>query len=91
VVFAPPGGVDPAGMESVKAWMHLFEPRHCRFPFLAQALGTLAGAAVAAAVAAIAPAHGSIPHHERVEIQGASFARRAWDAAGVLEAPATNG
>jgi hypothetical protein len=32
--------------------MHLFEPKHFVFPFLAHALGTLVGAAVAAFIAA---------------------------------------
>jgi hypothetical protein len=32
--------------------MHLFEPKHFIFPFLAHALGTLVGAAVAARIAA---------------------------------------
>lgn len=32
--------------------MHLFEPRHFLFPFLAHAIGTLAGAVVAGLIAA---------------------------------------
>lgn len=47
-----PEGVNPADMESLKANMHLFEAKHFIFPFLAHALGTLAGAFVAAKVAA---------------------------------------
>jgi hypothetical protein len=48
----PPPGADVATMEGLKASMHLFEPRHFLFPFLAHALGTLVGAAAAAFIAA---------------------------------------
>jgi len=51
-VIPPPEGVDVTNMESLKASMHLFEPKHFIFPFLAHALGTLTGAAVAAMIAA---------------------------------------
>jgi len=51
-VIPPPAGADVTTMEGLKASMHLFEPRHFLFPFLAHALGTLAGATVAALVAA---------------------------------------
>ncbi|MCB9284579.1 MAG: hypothetical protein H6563_10930 [Lewinellaceae bacterium] len=47
-----PEGVDPSSMESLKANMHLFEPKHFLFPFLAHALGTLSGAWLAARIAA---------------------------------------
>lgn len=43
----PPAGADVTTSEGLKAAMHLFEPKHFVFPFLAHALGTLAGAAVA--------------------------------------------
>ena len=43
----PPAGADVTTTEGLRASMHLFEPRHFVFPFLAHALGTLAGAAVA--------------------------------------------
>jgi hypothetical protein len=39
-------------MDGLKASMHLFEPKHFIFPFLAHALGTLVGAIVAALIAA---------------------------------------
>ncbi|RMG38369.1 MAG: hypothetical protein D6732_05390, partial [Methanobacteriota archaeon] len=39
-VIPPPPGVDVTDMESLKSSMHLFEPRHFIFPFLAHALGT---------------------------------------------------
>jgi len=51
LVPAPPG-VDPSDARSIAESIHLFEPKHFAFPFLAHALGTLAGAIVAYAVAA---------------------------------------
>ena len=51
-IIPPPEGVDPASMESLKASMHLFEAQHFIFPFLAHALGTFAGAFLAALIAA---------------------------------------
>lgn len=51
-VIPPPNGANVTTMEGLKASMHLFEPKHFLFPFLAHALGTLAGAAVAAFIAA---------------------------------------
>jgi hypothetical protein len=48
----PPAGADVTTTEGLKAAMHLFEPKHFLFPFLAHALGTLVGAAVAALIAA---------------------------------------
>ena len=48
-VAPPPAGADT--MEGLAASMPLFEPKHFVFPFLAHALGTLAGATVAAAIA----------------------------------------
>ena len=50
-VIPPPPGADVTTMEGLKASLHLFEPRHFLFPFLAHALGTLVGATVAALVA----------------------------------------
>jgi hypothetical protein len=49
-----PLGVDATSMAGLKATIHLFEPRHFLFPFLAHALGTVAGAAVAAWLAPVA-------------------------------------
>jgi hypothetical protein len=51
-VIPPPDGADVTTMEGLKASMHLFEPKHFLFPFLAHALGTLVGALVAALIAA---------------------------------------
>lgn len=51
-IIAPPVGVDVNNAESLRASMHLFEPRHFVMPFLAHAVGTLAGALMAYLVAA---------------------------------------
>lgn len=51
-VIPPPAGADVRTMEGLQASMHLFEPKHFLFPFLAHALGTLVGAAAAAYIAA---------------------------------------
>ena len=51
-IIAPPEGGDITTMEGLKATMHLFEPKHFIFPFLAHAIGTLVGAFVAAKIAA---------------------------------------
>jgi hypothetical protein len=51
IIISPPSGVDVTDMESLKSSMHLFKAKHFIFPFLAHALGTLAGALVAAKVA----------------------------------------
>ncbi len=51
-VIEPPEGGDITTMEGLKATMHLFEPKHFIFPFLAHALGTLVGAFVAAKLSA---------------------------------------
>jgi len=52
LIIPPPEGVNPTDMESLKNAMHLFEAKHFIFPFLAHALGTLAGALLAAKIAA---------------------------------------
>lgn len=51
-VIPLPEGVDPADLESLKANIDRFEPRHFLMPFLAHALGTLVGAFLAARLAA---------------------------------------
>jgi hypothetical protein len=51
-VIPLPAGADTSSMETLKASIHLFEPRHFIMPFAAHALGTLAGALVAALIAA---------------------------------------
>ena len=51
-VIAPPAGANVSTTEGLQASMHLFEPKHFIFPFLAHSLGTLVGAAAAAFIAA---------------------------------------
>jgi hypothetical protein len=51
-IIPPPADVDTSTMEGLKATMHLFQPKHFLFPFLAHALGTLVGALIAAKFAA---------------------------------------
>lgn len=51
-IIPPPEGGDITTMEGLKSTIHLFEPKHFLFPFLAHALGTLVGAFVAAKLAA---------------------------------------
>ena len=50
-VIPPPEGTDFTTMEGLKASMHLMEPKHFLMPFLAHALGTFAGAILAAILA----------------------------------------
>ena len=50
-VIPPPEGADVTTMEGLKQSLHLFEPQHFIMPFLAHALGTFAGALVAALIA----------------------------------------
>lgn len=52
VLVPPPAGADVSTMETLSEAMHLYEPKHFLFPFLAHSLGTLAGAIFAAKVAA---------------------------------------
>jgi len=47
-VIPPPEGIDPKDMDSMMKNAHLLKPKHFIFPFLAHALGTLAGAFIAA-------------------------------------------
>lgn len=51
-IIPPPSGADISTMEGLKEAMHLFEPKHFLFPFLAHALGTLVGAIIASKIAA---------------------------------------
>ena len=52
MIVPPPAGVDLNNPESISSAIHLFEPRHFIMPFLAHALGTLAGALTAYLIAA---------------------------------------
>ena len=49
-IIPTPEGIDNTTMEGLKAGMYLFEPKHFIMPFLAHALGTFAGAYVAAKI-----------------------------------------
>jgi hypothetical protein len=51
-IISAPNGADVTTLEGLTATIHLFEPKHFLFPFLAHALGTLGGAFVAAKIAA---------------------------------------
>lgn len=51
-IIPPPTGVDVSNAESLSKAIHLFEPRHFVMPFLAHAVGTLAGALAAYLIAA---------------------------------------
>lgn len=51
-VIPPPEGADVTTVEGLKASIHLFEPRHFIFPFLAHAVGTFVGALIAVLIAA---------------------------------------
>ena len=51
ILIPLPDGVDNTTMESLKAGMLLFEPKHFIMPFLAHALGTFVGALIAAKIA----------------------------------------
>jgi hypothetical protein len=51
-IIPPPEGAENTTMEGLKASMHLFQPKHFLFPFLAHALGTFVGALLAAIIAA---------------------------------------
>jgi len=53
MIIPPPEGVDVNDMESLRANMHLFQPKNFIFPFLAHALGTLVGAFAAAKIAGV--------------------------------------
>lgn len=52
-----PAGVDVSSAEGLSKAMHLFQPRHFIMPFLAHAVGTLAGALAAYLIAASYKAH----------------------------------
>lgn len=51
-IIPPPNGADVTTMEGLKESLHLFEPKHFIFPFLAHALGTFVGAFLAVKIAA---------------------------------------
>ena len=51
-IVAPPDGVNPMDVESIKANIHLYEAKHFLVPLLAHALGALVGAFVTAKLSA---------------------------------------
>jgi hypothetical protein len=51
-LIPPPAGVDLSSAEGLSKGMYLLEPRHFIMPFLAHAVGTLAGALTAYLIAA---------------------------------------
>lgn len=57
-VIPPPVGVDVTTTEGLKSAIHLFEPKHFLFPFLAHALGTMSGAFISTK---LAPKSGWVP------------------------------
>jgi hypothetical protein len=52
MLIPPPPGVDINNADSLSLGIHLFEPQHFIMPFLAHAIGTLAGALLAYLIAA---------------------------------------
>ncbi len=50
-IISPPNGADVTTMEGLKESIHLFQPKHFIFPFLAHAIGTFIGALITATVA----------------------------------------
>lgn len=50
-IIPPPDGADNTTMEGLQKTMHLFEPKHFIFPFLAHAIGTFAGALTSSLIA----------------------------------------
>ncbi len=51
-IIPPPNGADLTTIEGLKSSINLFESKHFLMPFLAHALGTLVGAALAALIGA---------------------------------------
>lgn len=51
-IIPPPAGTDMTTMEGLKESMHLLQPKHFIFPFLAHALGVFVGAFLAVLIAA---------------------------------------
>lgn len=50
-LIAPPDGVNPADMESIKAHLHLYSALQLSPPFFAHAIGTLVGAFITGLIA----------------------------------------
>ena len=54
-IIPPPKNADITTIEGLKATMHLFQPKHFLFPFLAHAFGTLVGTNMASRIAVSHP------------------------------------
>lgn len=80
-VIAPPPGADMTTAEGIAAALPQLTPRHFLFPFLAHALGTLAGAFVAAKIASRRKPVGAL-------VVGAFFFAGGVMAARMIPAPA---
>lgn len=80
-VFPPPSGVDMSDAKSLAAGVHLLAPKHFLFPFLAHAVGTLAGALAAHLVA-------STRRSALAYVIGALFLAGGITAAFIIPAPA---
>jgi hypothetical protein len=80
-LIPPPPGVDVTNAESLSKAMHLFEPRHFVMPFLAHAVGTLAGAIAAYLIAATCRA-------QLAHVIGAVFLLGGVAASFIIPAPA---
>ena len=50
-VIPPPTNIDVSTTEGLKAAMHLFQPKHFLFPFMAHAFGTFVGSMIATKIA----------------------------------------
>jgi len=50
-IIPPPNGADVTTIEGLQETIHLFQPKHFIFPFLAHAIGTFIGALITALVA----------------------------------------
>lgn len=50
-IIPAPNGADASTMQGLQKTMHLFEPKHFIFPFLAHAVGTFSGAVTTALLA----------------------------------------
>lgn len=60
-LIPPPPGADISSTEGLTTSMTLFEPEHFIFPFLAHALGTLAGSFIAALISPLSPLRAALP------------------------------
>ena len=79
-LIPPPEGVDVMDAASIKANLHLFQPKHFIMPFLAHALGTLVGAVVAVLLAA--------NHHKKLALYvGLFFLAGGVAASAMIPAP----